>query len=168
MHRQFRFLSSVVVCSLMLCSPAPLFGRELVRYSGPEAAGTIVIKTSERTLYFITGNNEAIRYRVGVGRAGMQWIGTTTVVSKRIRPAWMPPADMARGRSRSVIPGGSPRNPMGEAALVLADHELAIHGTNNPGSIGRFASWGCVRMYNSDIQHLYSRVGDGTRVVFSR
>ena len=57
---------------------------------------------------------------------------------------------------------------MGAAALVLADNELAIHGTNNPGSIGGLVSWGCIRMHNRDVLELYERVGVGTRVVITR
>ena len=57
---------------------------------------------------------------------------------------------------------------MGAAALVLRDNELAIHGTNNPGSIGGFVSAGCIRMHNKDIMDLFGRVTVGTRVVFPR
>jgi lipoprotein-anchoring transpeptidase ErfK/SrfK len=64
-----------------------------------------------------------------------------------------------------VIAGGSPRNPMGVAAMSLAGGEYAIHGTNQPGSIGHFVSYGCIRMFNEDIKDLYDRVGVGTRVV---
>jgi lipoprotein-anchoring transpeptidase ErfK/SrfK len=125
----------------------------------------IVVKTTERRLYYVTGNNQAIKYTVGVGRAGKQWFGTTSIVSKHIRPAWTPPADMRGNRGDGyVIPSGAPNNPMGEAALVLADHELAIHGTNNDGSIGGFVSFGCIRMHNADILDLYNRVSVGTRV----
>ncbi|MGA9561873.1 MAG: L,D-transpeptidase, partial [Pseudolabrys sp.] len=67
-----------------------------------------------------------------------------------------------------LIPGGSPRNPMGAAALTLSEGEYAIHGTNNPGSIGGFVSYGCIRMYNQDIMDLYGRVSLGTRVVVLR
>jgi lipoprotein-anchoring transpeptidase ErfK/SrfK len=66
-----------------------------------------------------------------------------------------------------VIPAGTPKNPMGAAALVLADNELAIHGTNNPGSIGGFVSWGCIRMHNRDVMDLFSRVSVGTKVVIA-
>src|SRR6185312_11328512 len=108
-----------------------------------------------------------IRYPVGVGRAGKQWYGTTRIVNKALKPGWTPP-DEIRGRRPSwTIPGGSPKNPMGAGALVLADHELAIHGTNNPGSIGGFVSWGCIRMHNADILDLFGRVSYGTQVVIA-
>jgi lipoprotein-anchoring transpeptidase ErfK/SrfK len=147
---------------------APAFARDSVKFSGEASAGTIVVRTNERRLYLVTGNGRALRYTVGVGRAGQQWFGTTRIVSKHIRPAWSPPADLRRGRPAWVVPGGSPRNPMGAAALVLADHELAIHGTNSPGSIGGFVSWGCIRMHNRDVMDLFERVSVGTRVVIAR
>lgn len=141
------------------------FAGEPVRFNGSEAAGTIVVRTREHRLYLVTGEGQAMRYTVGVGRAGKQWFGTTHIVRKQLRPAWSPPAEIRGNRSAWIVPAGSPRNPMGAAALVLADNELAIHGTNNPGSIGGFVSWGCVRMHNRDIMDLYERVGVGTRVV---
>jgi lipoprotein-anchoring transpeptidase ErfK/SrfK len=57
---------------------------------------------------------------------------------------------------------------MGAAALVLVDNELAIHGTNNPRSIGGFVSAGCIRMHNNDVMDLFGRVHVGTRVVFAK
>ena len=130
--------------------------------------GTIVIHTNERALYYFVGMGQAIRYPVGVGRLGMQWSGTAYVDGKYIRPAWSPP-DSIRGdygRLPPVIPGGSPQNPMGVAAMTLSGGgQYAIHGTNNEGSIGHFVSHGCIRMHNADIEDLYSRVMIGTRVV---
>jgi lipoprotein-anchoring transpeptidase ErfK/SrfK len=169
MRRSFCWI--VLTFSALLVSGifAPVKAREAVAFSyeggGP---GTIVVRTQERRLYLVTDKGRAIRYTVGVGRAGKQWFGSTSIASKHIRPAWSPPAEI-RGRKPSwVIPSGSPHNPMGAAALVLADNELAIHGTNNPGSIGGFVSWGCIRMNNNDIVDLYSRVGLGTQVILTR
>ena len=159
-------VSTLTLTTIMLS--APVLAGAYIAFSGQAVSGTIVVRTEERRLYFVTGKGRAVRYPVGVGRAGKQWFGTTSVVSKQIRPAWSPPAEIRRGRPNYVIPSGSPRNPMGAAALVLADSELAIHGTNNPGSIGGFVSWGCIRMHNQDILDLYNRVGVGTRVVFTR
>src|SRR5215469_17736476 len=134
------------------------------------SAGTIVIHTAERRLYYVLGNGQAIRYVVGVGRTGQQWAGTSRVDGKYLRPAWAPPPDIKRENPRlpDVIPGGSPHNPMGVAALTLVGDEYAIHGTNTPGSVGHFVSHGCIRMYNQDITDLYSRVGVGTTVVVTR
>jgi lipoprotein-anchoring transpeptidase ErfK/SrfK len=130
--------------------------------------GTIEVHTTERVLYFIDESGKTVRYRVGVGRMGQQWFGRTKVVDKRLRPAWTPPAVIRGKKAAWVAPPGAPNNPMGAAALVLADHELAIHGTNDPSSIGGYVSWGCIRMHNRDIMDLYSRVNVGTPVVIKR
>ena len=145
----------------------PVQAREAVTYSGPEAPGTVVVRTKERRLYFVVGEGQAIQYPVGVGRSGKQWFGSTSIVSKHVRPAWTPPEDMRAGRPHFVIPSGAPNNPMGAAALVLADHELAVHGTNKPSSVGGFVSSGCIRMHNGDVTDLFERVRVGTRVVIS-
>jgi len=130
--------------------------------------GTIVIITHERALYYMVGPGTALRYPVGVGRLGMQWSGTAYIDGKYIRPAWSPP-DSIRSDYRKlppVVPGGSPQNPMGVAAMTLSGGgQYAIHGTNNEGSVGHFVSHGCIRMHNADIEDLYSRVMLGTRVV---
>src|SRR4029077_7494410 len=104
--------------------------------------GTIVIRTGERRLYYFVGAGEAIRYPVGVGRAGMHWAGTASINGKYIEPAWSAPASIRRHyRSLpSVVPGGSSHNPMGAAAMTLSGGEYAIHGTNAPGTIGGFVS----------------------------
>ena len=130
--------------------------------------GTIEVHTKERALYFIDDGGRAVRYRVGVGRMGQQWFGRTKIADKRLRPAWTPPAVIRGNKPAWVAPPGAPNNPMGAAALVLADHELAIHGTNDPSSIGGYVSWGCIRMHNRDILDLYSRVSVGTPVVIKR
>jgi lipoprotein-anchoring transpeptidase ErfK/SrfK len=153
---------------ILVASPARA-GPEKVQYTGNAKPGTIVIQSGERSLYLITGKDQALKYTVGVGRSGQQWFGTTRIASKHIRPAWKPPASLRGKRSPDFyIEAGLPRNPMGAAALVLVDNELAIHGTNNPGSIGGLVSAGCIRMNNKDIMDLYGRVHVGTRVVFSK
>ena len=92
------------------------------------------------------------------------------VDGKHVRPAWSPPAEVKRNNPRlpNVIAGGSPSNPMGVAALTLSGGEYAIHGTNRPGSIGTYASYGCIRMHNHDIADLFERVSVGTPVVVTR
>ena len=132
-----------------------------------ESVGTIIVRTAQRRLYLVTSPGRAVSYTVGVGRAGKQWQGESYIISKRLRPAWSPPAEMKRERPRlpDVIPAGAPNNPMGAAALVLAHGEYAINGTTNPGSIGGFVSFGCIRMHNRDILDLFERVSVGTRVI---
>ena len=150
-------------------TPAAARG-EVVAYRADVPSGTIVVSTNERRLYLVLGQGRAMVYPVGVGRAGRQWAGRSTIDSKRIQPAWGPPPDIKREHPGlpDIIPGGSPKNPMGAAALTLSGGEYAIHGTNNPGSIGGFVSYGCIRMYNQDITDLYGRVGVGTPVIVTR
>jgi lipoprotein-anchoring transpeptidase ErfK/SrfK len=157
-------LAIVGVCAQPLTS---CDAREVVRFNG-YSVGTVVVKTSDRRLYYILDDGRAIRYPIGVGRAGMAWSGTVSVDGKYIRPAWSPPDIIKRENPKVpiVIPSGSPANPMGEAAITLSGGgQYAIHGTNNPASIGRFVSHGCFRMYNSDVMDLYNRVSLGTPVV---
>ena len=143
-----------------------------VEYEGTKLwlPGTIVVKTHERRLYLILDSGRAMRYPVGVGKAGRQWAGVTRIDGKYVAPAWSPPAVVKRDKPSlpNVIPGGSPRNPMGAAALTLSGGEYAIHGTNAPGSIGGFVSYGCIRMYNQDVVDLYGRVSLGTPVMVLR
>lgn len=141
--------------------------REVVPFEARVSPGTIVIKTGERRLYYVRGDGTALRYRVAVGKPGKQWFGEARIDGKYVRPAWSPPAEVKRDNPRlpNVIPGGAPNNPMGARALTLNLDEYAIHGTNRPGSIGTYASYGCIRMLNEDIIDLYDQVSVGTRVV---
>jgi len=131
------------------------------------SAGTIVVRTSERRLYYGLGGGRAIAYPVGVGRAGKQWSGTSYINRKYIRPDWTPPSIILADHPNipRLIKGGSPHNPMGVAAMSIAGGEYAIHGTNQPGTVGHFVSYGCIRMFNADITDLYSRVRVGTEVI---
>ena len=142
---------------------------DMVGFHGDYSPGTIVVKTNERRLYLILDQEHAVRYPVGVGKAGKQWAGITQIDGKYRQPAWSPPAEVKRDKPTipDVIPGGSPQNPMGVAAMTLAGGEYAIHGTNVPGSVGGFVSYGCIRMLNDDIADLYQRVSVGTTVVVS-
>jgi lipoprotein-anchoring transpeptidase ErfK/SrfK len=137
---------------------------------GAYSPGTIVVKTRERRLYYILGTGRAVSYPVGVGRPDKQWSGQSAISGKYIRPAWSPPAEIIRDNPNisRLIPGGSPHNPMGAAAMTIAGGEYAIHGTNRPGSVGGFVSYGCIRMLNSDIMDLFARVDVGTPVVVER
>ena len=143
---------------------------DVVGFRGDYSPGTIVIKTNERRLYYVLETGRAVRYPVGVGKSGKQWAGTTRIDGKYRNPAWSPPAEVKRDKPQipDVIPGGSPRNPMGVAAMTLAGGEYAIHGTNMPGSVGGFVSYGCIRMLNPDITDLFQRVSVGTTVVVTR
>jgi len=163
------FIGILAFAAASLLAPASSSAREIVQFNG-YSAGTVVVKTSERRLYYVLGDGKAIRYPVGVGRAGKAWSGTAMIQGKYLKPGWSPPAEIRRDKPSlpDVIPGGTGRNPMGAAALTLSGGEYAIHGTNAPGSIGGFVSYGCIRMYNQDIMDLYDRVSFGTSVVVLR
>ena len=147
----------------------PAAAREIVEIADARYnPGTIVIRTGERRLYYVVAPGEAIRYTIAVGKAGKQWRGIKYVEEMQVDPAWAPPAEVKRDNPRlpDVIPGGSPRNPMGARVIGLGPGgEYAIHGTNMPGTIGTAASYGCFRMHNNDVIDLYARVQMGTPVV---
>jgi len=158
-----------MLAGLSVSTPAQ--AREVVAFQdGGYSAGTVVIRTGERRLYYVLGDGRAVRYPVGVGKNGKQWSGTTSISRKSWHPDWSPPAEVKRDIPSlpNFIPGGSAKNPMGVAAMTLSGTEYAIHGTNRPGSVGGFVSYGCIRMYNADITDLYSRVSVGTTVVVTR
>jgi lipoprotein-anchoring transpeptidase ErfK/SrfK len=162
-------LAATIVVGTVAANPAQA-RPDVVGFHGDYSPGTIVVKTSERRLYLVLDDGHAVRYPVGVGKAGKQWAGTTKIDGKYRQPAWAPPADVKRDNPSipDVIAGGSPANPMGVAAMTLAGGEYAIHGTNRPGSIGGYVSYGCVRMYNEDISDLFERVPVGTKVVVTQ
>jgi lipoprotein-anchoring transpeptidase ErfK/SrfK len=159
----------LAICAGILVASAETQAREFVSFSQSYPSGTIIIKQGERKLYFTTGPGTAVRYPIAIGRAGKAWLGETYVQGKYIRPAWEAPWVVRRDHPQftSVIPGGSPHNPMGAAAITLGRSEVAIHGTTASmrRSVGTAASYGCIRMYNEDVVDLFSRVAIGTPVV---
>jgi lipoprotein-anchoring transpeptidase ErfK/SrfK len=163
------FVAFVLIWAVLAAAVAHSATGNVVNFSG-FAPGTIVVKTSERRLYYVIDNSRALRFPVGVGRAGKAWTGTARVEGKFINPAWSPPREIRRDHPDlpRVIAGGAGNNPMGAAALTLRGGEYAIHGTNNPSSIGGFVSYGCIRMYNRDIRELYRMVDIGTPVIVER
>lgn len=149
------------------------FRRQEVSYTGPEKPGTIVIDTANRHLYLVQPGGEAIRYGIGVGRQGFSWSGRANVRWKAKWPKWTPPAEMVArdplaARWADGMPGG-PTNPLGARALYLfqgkVDTLYRIHGTNDPRSIGKAVSSGCIRLLNVDVADLYERVPPGTPVI---
>ncbi|MGL4262280.1 MAG: L,D-transpeptidase [Afipia sp.] len=140
--------------------------RKIVSYESREAPGTIVIDTGNTTLYYVLGQGRAIRYGVGVGREGFTWSGVQTVSRKAAWPDWHPPAEMiARQPYLPRFVAGGPGNPLGAAAMYLGSSSYRIHGTNDPSTIGKFVSSGCIRLTNEDVQDLASRVTIGTKVI---
>ena len=169
MRTASRSAIALVALQAMLAGVPTTAGARASLMSG-YGPGTIIVKTSERRLYFVLENGESISYPVGVGKAGKTWAGVSYINGKFIRPAWSPPADVRREKPSlpELIPGGSPENPMGAAAMTLSVDQYAIHGTNKPDSIGGFVSFGCIRMHNRDVLDLYQRVQIGTPVVVLR
>ncbi|WP_319531438.1 L,D-transpeptidase [uncultured Cohaesibacter sp.] len=142
--------------------------RKTVSYDGRYAnspAGTIIVNTEERRLYYILGDGKAMKYGIGVGRPGFQWTGTHRVSRKAEWPGWTPPPQM-----RKRVPGlpaymeGGPNNPLGARAMYIGSTIYRIHGSNEPWSIGQAVSSGCIRLANEDVIDLYERVKVGARV----
>jgi len=131
-----------------------------------EAPGTIIIDTGNTVLYYVLGQGRAIRYGVGVGREGFTWSGVQTITNKAEWPDWHPPAQMiARQPYLPRFMAGGPGNPLGARAMYLGSSDYRIHGTNDPTTIGKFVSSGCIRLTNEDVTDLFSRVSVGTKVV---
>jgi len=140
--------------------------KQIVSFDRSEPAGTIVIDTANTYLYYVLGNGRAIRYGVGVGREGFTWSGVQSVTRKAEWPDWHPPAEMiARQPYLPRFVAGGPGNPLGARAMYLGSSEYRIHGTNDPTTIGKFVSSGCIRLTNEDVSDLFSRVSVGTKVV---
>jgi lipoprotein-anchoring transpeptidase ErfK/SrfK len=151
----------------------PQFERYEVDYRTSEKPGTVVVYTAERLLYFVKPDGKAIRYGVGVGNEAFGWKGAADVARKAEWPSWTPPAEMLLRwphlRNRAGGMAGGPENPLGARALYLyqdgRDTLYRIHGTNEPESIGRASSSGCIRMRNIDAIDLFNRVAIGAKVV---
>ena len=150
-------------------SRAPI-ARELVAFREKVAPGTIIVDNSERRLYHVLGNGIAMKYAISVGRDGFIWKGTETVTRKTEWPTWTPPEDMRareakKGKILPVSMKGGLDNPLGSRALYLGSSIYRIHGTNQPSSLGKAQSSGCIRMANEDVEHLYAQVSVGATVV---
>jgi len=146
------------------------YHRQVVTFQGQEPAGSLVIDAAKRHLYFVFVNGKALRFGTSVGREGASWHGTAVVGRKTKWPAWTPTANMRKKNPQlPVRMEGGPKNPLGARALYLykdgKDTLYRIHGTNDPTSIGKSASSGCIRMFNESIFELFAEIPVGTRVV---
>ncbi len=148
------------------------FRRQQVTIGVNNPANFIIVDPQNRQLYYMLGGDQAIRYGVGVGREGFAWSGRAIVGLKRKWPRWLPPESMVERDANALkwangMPGG-PDNPLGARALYLfangQDTLYRIHGTNDPSSIGKAMSSGCIRMLNEDVADLYERAPKGTPV----
>jgi lipoprotein-anchoring transpeptidase ErfK/SrfK len=140
--------------------------RQVVAYPSREPPGTIIVDTPHTYLYYVLGNDKAIRYGIGVGRKGFTWSGVKHLVRKQEWPDWYPPPEMiARQPYLPRLVAGGPGNPLGARALYIGGTEYRIHGTNNPASIGKHMSSGCIRLTNDNIIDLYNRAQIGAKVI---
>jgi lipoprotein-anchoring transpeptidase ErfK/SrfK len=150
----------------------PRFLPKTVNFDSGHPAGTILIDTEARYLYLIEDNGMARRYGVGVGKPGFEWAGAHEVTRKAEWPSWRPPKAMIKreakkGRHLPAYMEGGPDNPLGARALYLGSTLYRVHGTNQPWTIGKAVSSGCIRMRNEDVIDLYERVNIGTNVIVS-
>lgn len=151
----------------------PVYYRRLVDYRTDEPAGTIIVDTPNRFLYLTMENGKAMRYGIGIGRAGFEWGGTARIAYKRPWPRWTPPAEMiAREPELEKYRNGMEPgldNPLGARALYIfqggKDTLYRLHGTSEDWSIGKAVSSGCVRLLHQDAIDLYNRVPNGTKIV---
>jgi lipoprotein-anchoring transpeptidase ErfK/SrfK len=137
-----------------------------VDFATKEPPGTIVVDTPHTYLYLVLGNGRAMRYGVRVGRDGFTWTGVQKISRKKEWPDWYPPSEMIE--RQPYLPrfmAGGPGNPLGARAMYLGATVYRIHGTNQPSTIGKFVSSGCIGMLNDDVSDLFDRVKVGTRVV---
>ncbi len=144
----------------------PRLQRQMVNYSTREAPGTVIVDTPHTYLYYVLGNGKAIRYGIGVGREGFTWSGVKHVARKNEWPDWYPPAEMIQ--RQPYLPrmmAGGPGNPLGARAMYIGGTEYRIHGTNDPTTIGKHVSSGCIRLTNDNVMDLFSRVQVGAKVV---
>jgi lipoprotein-anchoring transpeptidase ErfK/SrfK len=140
--------------------------RQIVDYPSREAPGTIIVDTPHTYLYYVLGGGKAIRYGIGVGREGFTWSGVKSVARKAEWPDWYPPPEMLK--RQPYLPrmmAGGPGNPLGARALYIGGTEYRIHGTNDPTTIGKHVSSGCIRLNNADVIDLFSRAKIGAKVI---
>ena len=145
---------------------SPNLRRQEVSFVTKEPAGTIVVDTPNTYLYYVLGGGRAIRYGVRVGREGFTWTGVQKISKKTEWPDWFPPTEMIE--RQPYLPrfmAGGPGNPLGARAMYLGSTVYRIHGTNQPSTIGKFVSSGCIGMLNDDVSDLFERTKVGTRVV---
>jgi lipoprotein-anchoring transpeptidase ErfK/SrfK len=144
----------------------PRLQRQIVGYASNEAPGTVIIDTPHTVLYYVLGNGKAIRYGIGVGRQGFTWAGVKQIERKAEWPDWIPPQEMIE--RQPYLPrfvAGGPGNPLGARAMYLGGTVYRIHGTNDPTTIGKHVSSGCIRLTNADVTDLYNRVQVGAKVI---
>jgi|CXWK01.1.fsa_nt_gi lipoprotein-anchoring transpeptidase ErfK/SrfK len=136
-----------------------------VTFPNSYGAGTIVIDTAGRKLYYVLSSSSAYKYPIAVGREGFTWSGKQKISREVAWPDWTPPKEMLERKPElPEFMSGGIRNPLGAKALYLGNTLYRIHGTNDSKSIGTASSSGCIRMTNGHVTHLASIAGVGTTV----
>jgi lipoprotein-anchoring transpeptidase ErfK/SrfK len=139
---------------------------KIVAYKSSLKPGSIVVNTQTNRLYYILGNGKAAMYRIASGKPGFEWAGQHKISSKTMWPDWRPPESMRKRKPElPAYMAGGPKNPLGARAMYLGSSIYRIHGTNEPSSIGKKASSGCIRMLNADVSELYARAKLGALVI---
>lgn len=141
-------------------------GSYTVSFPSKYSAGQIIVSFSDRRLYYTVSKGKAISYPIAIPKGDARWSGTLNVSAKKVNPGWTPTASMRRENPKlpAYVPGGHPKNPLGNRALYLGSTLYRIHGTDAPWLIGREVSKGCIRMHNNHVADLYNRTRVGTRV----
>lgn len=153
----------------------PRYYRQEVSDPTGAKPGSVVVDTSGHFLYYVMPGGRAMRYGVGLGRAGFEWAGEAVIQWKQKWPTWTPPAEMILRKPElekySAANGGMPPgldNPLGARAHYIfkdgVDTLYRVHGSPEWWSIGQSVSSGCVRMINQDVIDLYSRVSPGAPI----
>jgi lipoprotein-anchoring transpeptidase ErfK/SrfK len=128
---------------------------------------TIVVHVDTNTLDLYDGFRVTHTWDVATAKPG--WVtpaGEWNLYQKRENPTWYNPALDSWGAGLPAVVPGGPGNPMGTRALyITAPGLIRIHGNGAPDTIGRYASHGCIRMYNSEVEQLYEMVPVGSKVI---
>jgi lipoprotein-anchoring transpeptidase ErfK/SrfK len=151
----------------------PMFWRQEVANVTSEPAGTVVVDTPNRFLYWTMPDGRAMRYGVGIGRDGFAWGGRAHIAYGRKWPVWTPPSEMVdRQPELEIYRNGQPPgldNALGARALYIhqgnVDTIYRIHGNMDVSTIGKAVSSGCVRLLFQDVIDLYDRVPFGSPIV---
>ncbi len=151
--------------TVQIDAQSPFKRGKIVSFASDKKPGSIIIDTHTNHLYYVLGLDRAVMYRIASAKPGFEWQGTNKVSAKTEWPDWRPPVEMqARRPELPAYMAGGPKNPLGARAIYLGSTIYRIHGTNEPSSIGKSASSGCIRMLNDDVSELYQFVKIGAEV----
>ena len=152
LHRQHRVAAAIAALMMAADAAAQNCNEE------PRAERKLLVSLADRKLALVENGSVVKVYDVAVGaKASPTPAGAYQIVNRIPDPTWYGP--------KQVVQPGK-RNPLGTRWMGLSLKGYGIHGTNNPRSIGRMASHGCIRMRNADVEDLFERVNVGDAVEF--